>query len=512
MAKKFTNSLKVFSASGSPVPLSSAARYVSTNLPNKQIVKAELQEPIQHHEPTITMRTAIPGPKSVALKKELNSMQEMSTVSFFADYEKSYGNYICDVDGNTLLDCFMQIASIPLGYNHPAILEALRDEDNIRAMANRPALGWFPTKDWVTKIRDTMMSVAPPGATQVFPMMCGTCSNENGIKMIFMRYMHRQRGGRVDFTQEELNSTLANQAPGSPNLSILSFKGCFHGRSIGLLSCSHSRPIQGVDIPTLPWPKADFPKYKYPLDDHARENKTEDDRCLALVEELMEKATQDGHPVAGIISEPIQSEGGDNHGSAYFFQGLKKICQKHDISLMMDEVQTGAGASGKMWAHEHFGLEADVVTFSKKMLSGGVYHNMEHRPPHPGRILNTWVGDPHKIIMLEQVVKTIREESLLERVNKTGSTILSGLADLESRFSEVLSSSRGLGTLCAVDVKNVETRDKILHGLRQRGINLGGCGDSTIRIRPSLTFTPHHASIMLDNIDAVMAEMYNRGN
>ena len=116
--------------------------------------------------------------------------------------------------------------------------------------------------------------------------------NFTGIKMIFMRYMHRQRGGRVDFTQEELNSTLANQAPGSPNLSILSFKGCFHGRSIGLLSCSHSRPIQGVDIPTLPWPKADFPKYKYPLDDHARENKTEDDRCLALVEELMEKAVR----------------------------------------------------------------------------------------------------------------------------------------------------------------------------------------------------------------------------
>ena len=74
---------------------------------------------------------------------------------------------------------------------------------------------------------------------------------------------------------------------------------------------------------------------------------------------------------------------------------------------MMDEVQTGAGGSGKMWCHEHFGIEADVVTFSKKMLTGGVYHNMEHRPPHPGRILNTWVGDPHKIIMLEQVNKFI---------------------------------------------------------------------------------------------------------
>ena len=201
-------------------------------------------------------------------------MQEMSTVSFFADYDKSYGNYLSDVDGNTFLDCFMQIASIPLGYNHPAILEALRKESNIKAMANRPALGWFPSEDWVVRMRETMMSVAPPGTSQVFPMMCGTCSNENGdsvvalsnppvtvvvtvsgIKMIFMRYMHHQRGGRSNFTEEELSSVLKNQAPGSPSLSILSFKGCFHGRTIGLLSCSHSRPIQGVDIPTLPWPK-----------------------------------------------------------------------------------------------------------------------------------------------------------------------------------------------------------------------------------------------------------------
>ena len=101
---------------------------------------------------------------------------------------------------------------------------------------------------------------------------------------------------------------------------------------------------------------------------------------------------------------------------------------------------------------------------------------------------------------------------MLDRVNKTGSTILRGLAELESRYPEVLSSSRGMGTLCAIDVKNIETRDKILHNLKQRGINLGGCGDSTIRIRPSLTFTPHHANIMLDNLDIVMTEMYNRGN
>merc|ERR1712013_515361 len=119
-------------------------------------------------------------------------------------------------------------------------------------------------------------------------------------------------GGRVDFTPEELSTVLKHEAPGSPKLSILSFKGAFHGRSVGLLSCSNSRPIQGVDIPTLNWPKADFPKYKYPLHENVRENEAEDARCLARVEELIEQATKDGEPVAGVISEPIQAEGGDN--------------------------------------------------------------------------------------------------------------------------------------------------------------------------------------------------------
>ena len=159
-----------------------ATRAVSTQQPRAQVVQAaQLQDPIQHNEPTIRMRTAVPGnapappapppshspflgPRSVALKQELTSMQEMSTVTFFADYEKSYGNYLTDVDGNTYLDCFMQIASIPLGYNHPAILSALRNERNIKAMANRPALGWFPSEEWVTRsVHFTPSPVSAPG-------------------------------------------------------------------------------------------------------------------------------------------------------------------------------------------------------------------------------------------------------------------------------------------------------------------------------------------------------------
>jgi len=430
----------------------------------------------------------------------------MSSVALFCDYERSYGNYLTDVDGNTLLDCFMQISSIPLGYNHPAIIDALRDESNLTAMANRPALGHFPSADWVDRIRRSLMSVAPAGMSQVYPMMCGTCSNENGIKLMFMKYMHDQRGGRTEFTQEELNTTLKHQGPGSPKLSILSFSNGFHGRTLGLLSCSNSRPIQGVDIPTMPFPKAAFPKYKYPLEEFVAENKAEDERCLADMEEKIIQATIDGVPVAGVICEPLQAEGGDFHGSAEFFQGMEAVCRKYNISLMIDEVQTGGGGTGKMWAHEHFGISPDVVSFSKKMLSGGIYHKLSHRPPHPGRIVNTWVGDPHKILLLEQVVKTIKKESLLDLVTDSGNIMLDGLKELEQRYPHLLNSARSMGTMAAVDCKTEQARDKIVNELKQVGINVGGCGKSTLRIRPALIFAPKHVHIFLDKLDSVLAK------
>jgi len=349
-----------------------------------------------------------------------------------------------------------------------------------------------------------MLSVAPEGLDQVFPMMCGTCSNENGIKMMFMRYMHRQRSGRTEFTTEEMDTVLKHQAPGSPKLSILAFKGAFHGRTIGLLSCSNSRPMQGVDIPSLAWPKADFPVYKYPLEENIGANKSEDERCLAIVEELMEQAGKDGAPVAGIISEPIQAEGGDNHGSPEFFQGLEKIARKWDVSLMMDEVQTGGGSTGKMWCHQHFGIKPDIVSFSKKMCSGGIYHNMEHRPPHAGRILNTWVGDPHKIILLEQVVKTIKEENLLDLTCRSGQVMMDGLYQFQKQFPGLVSRVRGRGTFCAMDMPSVQARDKFLVDCRLAGVHLGGCGNNSVRFRPSLTFTPAQANIMLDVLEGVL--------
>jgi len=456
----------------------------------------------------IEMRTEVPGPKTKEMKQDLQSMQQMESVTLFVDFDKSKGNFLVDVDGNTYLDAFMQIASIPLGYNHPALLLALQDEKNLSALANRSANGWYPSKDHGKTLRETFMSVAPKGMDQIYPMMCGTCSNENAIKLMFMKYMDRLRDGRAEFTKEELETTMKHQAPGSPKLSILAFKGGFHGRTVGLLSCSNSRPIHGVDIPTIEWPKADFPRYKYPLHDNVRENQAEDERCLASVEEHIERQSKLGAPVAGVIVEPIQAEGGDYHGSKEFFQGVDKISKKYGISLMIDEVQTGGGSTGKMWCHEYFDIEPDIMTFSKKMISGGIYSKSSVRPQQPGRILNTWLGDAHKIILLSEVVKVMKKENLIEQSNTTGAVMLKGLLELENRFPSLLNAARGLGTFCAIDCPTAQIRDAIVGKCRQKGLVIGGCGESTIRMRPSLIFEPRHAESMIEVMNDVVGTIH----
>nr|NVI72080.1 putative 4-aminobutyrate aminotransferase, mitochondrial-like protein [Cucujiformia] len=213
------------------------------------------------------------------------------------------------------------------------------------------------------------------------------CSNENAYKAIFIAYQKKMRGGDIRFTEEDEKSCMINMPPGSPNLSLLSFHGAFHGRTFGALSTTHSKAIHKIDVPAFDWPVAHFPKYKYPLEDHVKENKAEDAKCLAEVEELFEKYKKKA-PVAGIVAEPIQAEGGDNEASPEFFQGLQEIAKKQGAFLLLDEVQTGCGATGKMWCHEHFNLKSppDIVTFSKKMLTGGYFHNLETRPDQPYRI------------------------------------------------------------------------------------------------------------------------------
>ncbi|XP_052783933.1 4-aminobutyrate aminotransferase, mitochondrial-like isoform X1 [Mya arenaria] len=452
--------------------------------------------------------TDIPGPRSKQMLQDLDQIQNVGMVKFFCDYEASRGNYLVDVDGNVMLDLFTQISSLPLGYNHPAMMDVLKNPVNWSTFVNRPALGMYPPGDWAQRLRSTLLAVAPAGHQQVITMGCGSCSVENGLKAMFMKFMRVRRGG-APYTQEEMDSSLRNQLPGSPNLSVLSFSNALHGRTMGCLALTHSKWQMKVDFPALDWPIADFPNLRYPLDEFKEENRKEEERCLAMVEDLILKGDQNGMAVAGIVVESIQAEGGDQFASANFFQGLRDITNKKGIGLLMDEVQTGCGVTGKFWAHEHFNLtdSPDVVTFSKKMLTGGFYNKDSFRPQESNRIFNTWVGDPSKVILLEAVVKEMTRSNLIGQVNVTGEHLLSELKNMQARYPSILHKARGLGTFCSVDFCDTETRDNTVNKLRQRGMNTGVCGTTTLRFRPALTFLPRHVDIFMGHFDAVLADV-----
>lgn len=448
--------------------------------------------------------TAIPGPKSQQLKAELAKSQDAGGVKFFIDFEASRGNYVVDVDGNTMLDMYSHIASLPIGYNNPHMLDVFKDPKNLSMLAHRPALGNAPPKDWPQRVKDTLLSIAPPGLNHVVPMMCGSCANENAYKAAFIAHMESRRGGRAP-SEEELQSTMVNQAPGSPALKILSFHGAFHGRLMGCLSTTHSKAIHKLDIPAFDWPIAPFPRLKYPLDSNKAANAAEEARCLDAISEIYSKDSE--KEIAGVIVEPIQAEGGDYSASPHFFRELQRMTNAHGAKFIVDEVQTGCAASGAFWAHEAWELPTppDAVTFSKKMQIAGYYCTEELVPKAAYRIFNTWMGDPVRLLQLEAVIKCVREFGLVANADVTGKYLKEGLQELSERFPGVIGSVRGAGTLVAFDLPSTAQRDALVMSLRHRGVDIPVCGDQTIRCRPGLFFTPKHAQQFLGILGEALA-------
>lgn len=421
-----------------------------------------------------------------------------------ANYEKSYGNYIADPDGNVLLDVYAQIASIPVGYNNPSLHKVALSEKMASALINRPALGNFPSHDWADVLRSGILKVAPKGLDQVFTAMAGSDANETAYKAAFMWRRQQERGGaHVEFTEEDMASSMLNQAPGAPQLSILSFKTAFHGRLFGSLSTTRSKPIHKLDIPAFDWPQATFPLLKYPLEDYVEENARIEAEALADVERII---TTHHLPPCAVVIEPIQSEGGDNHASPAFFRGLRALTKKHNVLMIVDEVQTGVGATGKFWAHEHWNLETppDMVTFSKKAQTAGYYFgNPEMRPNKPYRQFNTWMGDPARALLFRAIIEEIERLDLVSNTAKVGEYLYGGIEQLAKQYPGEFMNLRGKGqgTFIAFDSPR---RDEFLKKAKSVGVNIGGSGERAVRLRPMLIFQRHHADMLLEALEKIV--------
>ncbi|TGO68850.1 hypothetical protein BOTNAR_0019g00390 [Botryotinia narcissicola] len=449
------------------------------------------------------VKTAIPGPESQKAIAELDKVFDTRSLNMLANYQKSLGNYISDPDGNVLLDVYAQIASIPVGYSNPHLLKAAQSEQMASAIINRPALGNFPSHDWADIIKMGILKVAPKGLDQVFTAMAGSDANETAYKAAFMYRRQQERGGaHVEFSQEDIASSMLNQAPGAPQLSILSFKTAFHGRLFGSLSTTRSKPIHKLDIPAFDWPQATFPLLKYPLEDHVVENQKIEEEALADVERII---TTHHLPPCAVVVEPIQSEGGDNHASPAFFRGLRALTKKHNVLLIVDEVQTGVGATGKFCAHEHWNLDTppDMVTFSKKAQTAGYYFgNPELRPNKPYRQFNTWMGDPAWAILFRAIIEEIERLDLVNNTAKVGEYLYGELERLAKQYPVEIQNLRGKGqgTFLAFDSNR---RDEVLKKAKSVGINIGGSGERAVRLRPMLIFQEHHADILLEGLEKI---------
>ena len=477
-----------------PCPPATAARRALAS------TAARPAQPFFSDEPARpVVRTAIPGPVSTQAIKDLDRVFDTRSLNMIANYERSRGNYIADLDGNVLLDVYAQIASIPVGYSNPHLQEAAVTPQMVSSLVNRPALGNFPQHDWAEVLDTGLLRVAPPGMDQVFTAMAGSDANETAYKAAFMWRRRRERGGPdVDFTGDEIASSMDNQAPGSPHLSILSFTHAFHGRLFGSLSTTRSKPIHKLDIPAFDWPQAPFPELRYPLADHVEANAAEEQRCLDETERLIAEWPQ---PPAAVVVEPIQSEGGDNHASPAFFRGLRALTKKHGVLFIVDEVQTGVGATGRFWAHEHWGLTEppDMVTFSKKAQTAGYYFgNPELRPNKPYRQFNTWMGDPTKALLFRAIVEEIDRLDLVANTARVGAYLYDGLARLAAQHPDEIQNLRGQGqgTFIAWDSPR---RDELLKKAKPLGVNIGGSGQRAVRLRPMLIFQEHHGEAVLSS-------------
>ena len=412
---------------------------------------------------------------------------------FVMDFEKSHGSWIYDsVTHTEFLDMFSMFASASIGYNHPYLVEHASWLGKLAV--NKPTLADVYSQEYADFV-ETFARVAMPKHLQyAFFISGGTLAVENAMKACF-DWKTKKNLEKGSHTEADI---------------CIHFRQAFHGRSGYTLSLTNtSDPRKYQYFPKFDWPRIINPHLTFPITEENLE-KTIHNEQLALLN-IEEAILANPERVACIIIEPIQAEGGDNHFRDEFFQELRKLCDQNEVLLIFDEVQTGIGITGKMWAHEHFSVKPDIISFGKKAQVCGCLANQEKFDEVPNnvfkessRINSTFGGNFVDMLRCKLILEVIEKENLIDNARKVGQYLLEGLERLAQEFPQRLSNARGRGLMCAIDLPSAVERDGFREEMYKRKVILLGCGEKSIRFRPHLNVSQSEIDLVLQTMREIL--------
>ncbi|MCP5298580.1 MAG: aminotransferase class III-fold pyridoxal phosphate-dependent enzyme [Chromatiaceae bacterium] len=432
--------------------------------------------------------TAIPGPKTKAAIARGRFDMQATYRTLIVDDIASHGTYLVDLDGNTFLDLFANFALGSLGYNHPNLVAAAQGATFVHASVNPTSTPFVTTPAWLDFMDALEARYAPCGMSKVFCVDAGGEGVESALKAAFIVHGEARRESRgeprdpLSLSTDEQDGILANLGS---DAVLVSFGGGFHGRGLGPLSATHSKAIHKADLPCFDWPHVSFPAKLFPEERYAEENAA---RERSSLDELEQTLARYAGRVAAIIVEPLQSEGGDRHANPSFFVRVQQLAHQAQAALIFDEVQTGMGSSGTLWAHEQFSLPSppDLMTFGKKMQMGGFFATPAYDIQQFGRMFQTRNGDRARAVLGQTILQTIDDDRLLDNVRRTGAYFLQRLREFEQANPSLVSQARGWGLMLAFDLPTTEARNDFVARCLRQGVFATYTGTRSVRLRPHL--------------------------
>ncbi|MCS6850174.1 MAG: acetyl ornithine aminotransferase family protein [Gemmataceae bacterium] len=429
------------------------------------------------------VQTPLPGPRArELLERDQKYMSPSYTRMYPLVVARGSGAVIEDVDGNLFLDFTAGIAVTSTGHCHPSVTAAIRDQADKLLHMSGTDFYYAPQIDLAQRLAE----LAPgKSAKRVFFTNSGAEALEAALKLA------RWHTGRS---------------------RAVAFLGAFHGRTYGAMSLSGSKIVHRrgfsplvPDIHHVP-----FPRGCQGCRDAAGCS------CVRQIEETLFKRTAPPDEVAAIFVEPIQGEGGYHVPPPGFLPALRQLCDKHGILLVADEVQTGMGRTGKLWAVDHWGVEPDIVCSAKGIASGmplgAIIAREEVMDWPPGSHASTYGGNPVSCRAALATLELLEREYIANAAQR-GEQLRRGLMALQRRFPEI-GEVRGLGLMMAMDICQPHAphdldparRDAIVQAAFHRGLLLLGCGESAIRFCPPLCINAAQVDTALDILGNVLAE------